>query len=307
MTMYWAEKVVITGNIVIVRDEPYIPEFGAYPEQSKYWGGLLRFHHGPTTKEDTAAGSRYGAGKVVVSGNLLVNELHDQLRGISIEGGRDVFFSGNKIVNGWIRKSGGAKDDIGDGKLSIIGNEFTSDLPVPHGVVGLESGTVEAIVKDNVMRFAAGKAKPTAGRQLAPTEKDEAEAAREEEKLQAPQPAISNLTGAKTMNLLVVEGNVIEGWTGDAMQISAAQRETDPVRFIVRNNSLSGAIRITGLAQSYRSAVTGNIDLKSLEPIQPVIEAHEPPEKVTAPPAAKAVTPTPAAATGAPSEPPAPQ
>ena len=134
MTMYWGEKVLITGNIIIVRDEPYIQEFSSFPEQKAYWGGLLRFHHGPTSKEDTAAGSRYGAGKVIVSGNLLVNELHDQLRGIGIEGGRDVLISGNRIVNGWVRKGG-------EGDVSVIGNEFTSDLPVAPGVVAIHAGT----------------------------------------------------------------------------------------------------------------------------------------------------------------------
>src|SRR5205814_5225969 len=127
-------------------------------------GGLLRFHHGPVTKEDADAGSRYGAGKVIVSGNLLVNELHDQLRGIGIEGGRDVMISGNKIVNGWVRKGG-------EGDVTIIGNEFTSDLPVAHGVVSIHTGTEQVIVKDNVMRFTGGKGTVSAQRQVVPSGK----------------------------------------------------------------------------------------------------------------------------------------
>jgi len=275
MSMYWGDKLVITGNQVIVRDEPYIQEFSAFPEQKAYWGGLLRFHHGPSTPEDTAAGSRYGAGRAIVSGNLLVNELHDQLRSIRIEGGRDVQISGNKIVNGWVFKSGDARNKCSGGDVTISDNEFNSNLPVEHGIVGLGSGTGQAIVKDNVMRFSAGKPAVAAQRQVAPTGQDEAEAAHSEEKLQVAQPAIFNLTGAKTMSLLLIEGNVIQGWTGDAIGLSAVQRDTEPIRFIVRNNSVEGAIRLTGLPQSYRSLVTNNINLKTLEPVQPVIVPQE--------------------------------
>jgi hypothetical protein len=265
MSMYWGEKLVITGNLVIVRDEPYVQEFSQCESQSGYWGGLLRFHHGPTTKADAAAGSRYGAGKAFVSGNLLVNELHDRLRSISIEAGRDVTLSANKIVNGWIRKSGA-------GDVSILGNEFVSDMPLPHGIVGLGAGTGQAIVKDNIMRFTAGKPAPAAPKPAAPTGKDEAEPAQDTEKLQIALPAISNTTGAKTMTMLLVEGNVIQGWTADAIRLDAALRDGEPIRFIVRGNSVEGAIRIAGPPQSYRSVVTNNLHLKTLETVQPVLE-----------------------------------
>jgi hypothetical protein len=271
MTMYWSEKVVITGNIIIVRDEPYVQEFSAFPEQKAYWGGLLRFHHGPTSKEDAAAGSRYGAGKVIVTGNLLVNELHDQLRGIGIEGGRDVLISGNRIVNGWVRKGG-------EGDVSVIGNEFTSDLPVAPGVVAIHAGTEQVIVKDNVMRFTGGKGAVAEQRQVVPSGKDEALAVQKDEALQAAQPAIFNAVTPKSPSLFVIEGNVIQGWA-DAIQLTAAEREGDPLRFIVRGNSLDGAIHISGLPQFYRSAVTNNLDLKTLMPIQPVIDAQEPLKK----------------------------
>jgi hypothetical protein len=276
MSMYWGDKLVITGNQVIVRDAPYFQEFSAFPEQKAYWGGLLRFHHGPTTAEDTAAGSRYGAGRVIVSGNLLVNELHDQVRSIRIEGGRDVLISGNKIVNGWVFKSGDARNKCSGGAVTVIGNEFTSDLPVPHGIIGLGSGTEQAIVKDNVMRFTGGGATVAAQRQVTPDGQGEAEAAHAEEKLQTALPAISNLSGAKTMTLLLVEGNVIQGWVGEAIDLSAVRRDSDPIRFIVRNNSVEGAIRLTGLPASYRGLVTNNINLKTLEPVQPVLVPQEP-------------------------------
>jgi hypothetical protein len=268
MTMYWGEKVVITGNLVIVRDEPYIQEYSAFPEQKAYWGGLLRFHHGPVTKEDTAAGSRYGGGKVIVSGNLLVNELHDQLRGIGIESGRDILISGNRIVNGWVRKGG-------EGDVSIIGNEFTSDLPVAPGVVNILGGTEQAIIKDNVMRFTGGKGSVETPRQVLPDGKDEAQAVQKGEALDAALPAIFNSVSPKSAKLLLIEGNIIQGWK-DAIQLTATEREGDPLRFVVRGNSLDGAIRVTGLPRFYRSVVAENLNLTTLAPIQPEIEAREP-------------------------------
>jgi len=205
---------------------------------------------------------------VIVSGNLLVNELHDQLRGIGIEGGRDVLISGNRIVNGWVRKGG-------EGDVSVIGNEFTSDLPVAHGIVSIHTGAEQVIVKDNVMRFTGGKGDVTEPRQVLPGGKDEALAVQKDEALQVAQPAIFNAVSPKSPKLFLIEGNVIQGWR-DAIQLTAAEREGDPLRFIVRGNSLDGAIRITGLPQFYRSVVTDNLDLTTLAPIQPVIEAEEP-------------------------------
>ena len=93
---------------------------------------------------------------------------------------------------------------------------------------------------------------------------------------QAALPAISNLSGARTMTLLLIEGNVIQGWVGEAIDLSAVRRDSDPIRFIVRNNSVEGAIRLTGLPSSYRELVTNNINLKTLEPVQPVLVPQEP-------------------------------
>lgn len=88
-------------------------------------------------------------------------------------------------------------------------------------------------------------------------------------------PAISNLSGHKVQMLMFVEGNTIQGWE-QGIAIGAPARENDLFRLVIRNNSLDGTIRITGLPQSYRSVVTDNPDLKTLVPIQPVIEAQEP-------------------------------
>jgi len=269
MTMYWGDRVVITGNQVIVRDEPYVQEYSAFSSQNQYWGGLLRFHHGPTTKEDNEAGSRYGAGKVIVSGNLLVNELPDQVRGINIEGGRDVLISGNRIVNGMVRKNGA-------GSVSIIGNEFTSNMPVEHRMAAFGSGAERVIIKDNVMRFAGGTSQALAAREVTVSNEDEAEPVKADEKLPIPAPAITCTGETKSLTMMLVEGNIIQGWLGDAIQLNAPARETGPVGFVVRGNSVEGAIRITGLPESYRSVTANNLNLKLFEPVQPVIEAQEP-------------------------------
>ena len=65
------------------------------------------------TSEDMAGGSRYGGGKAIITGNLLINERHDRARSaVRLEGGRDVMISGNKIVNAQIHKE--ASVGVGD-------------------------------------------------------------------------------------------------------------------------------------------------------------------------------------------------
>jgi hypothetical protein len=78
------------------------------------------------------------------------------------------------------------------------------------------------------------------------------------------------------MKMMHVEGNVIQGWAGDAIHLNAAAREADPVGFVVRGNSVEGAIRVTGLPESYRCATANNLDLKTFEPVQPVFERKSP-------------------------------
>ena len=128
------------------------------------------------------------------------------------------------------------------------------------------------------MRFTGGKGAVAEQRQVVSSGKDEALAVQTDEALQTAQPAIFNAVTPKSPKLFVVEGNVIQGWK-DAIEFTAAEREGDPLRFIVRGNSLDGAIRITGLPQFYRSVVTDNLDLTTLVPIQPVIDAQEPARK----------------------------
>ena len=52
-----------------------------------------------------------------------------------------------------------------------------------------------------------------------------------------------------------------------------------PVGFIVRDNSVEGAVRITGLPESYRGVTANNLDLKTFEPVKTVVEAQEPEAK----------------------------
>ncbi len=186
-------------------------------------------------------------------------------------------------------------------------NDFTSDLPLPHPIVHFGADGGQGIVKNNTMRYTGEKSTVAAGRKITPDGKDEAEVAGAEEKLQNILPAISNIPGPKSMSLLIIEGNIIQGWTTDAIALNAAQPPNQPpanhppeprpevaapptpppaqppssssfpqLRLIVRGNSLEGAIRLTGLPQSYHGLLTDNLNLQTLLPVQPIIVPQEP-------------------------------
>jgi hypothetical protein len=184
MSMYWGEKLLITGNLVIVRHEPYEPEktinnkTGESRPESTYFGQFVRLHHGPPNKEDL-----YGAGSAIITNNLFVNELANRPSGISIEHGRDVLVSGNKIINGMLRKHDelslikiDAKDQdefesskviVNDDKsfrldrrvtagqlssLTIMNNEWISRQPGDKPIILVNGTTAETIIKNNVIR-----------------------------------------------------------------------------------------------------------------------------------------------------------
>ena len=112
--------------------------------------------------------------------------------------------SGNKIVNGWGRKSG-------EGDVTILNNEFTSDLPVQHGIVGLGGKSGQAIVKDNVMRFLGGNTAVTAGREVNPTARTKPKRPETRNNSRPRSPRSSTRPGAaRGMTMLLAEGNVIQ-------------------------------------------------------------------------------------------------
>lgn len=259
MAMYWGDKVTVTGNQCIVRNEPFEPQYSDFPEQSAYWGGLLRFHHGPESAGDRAAGSRYGSGNVLISGNLLINELNDRLRAVVLdENQRDITISGNKLINCDIYKKRGA------GAVKILGNDFTSTLPLPHPMV-LFRGDGELIVKDNVMRYLGGAGKLDLAENNYKTQ-DEAQNAIAEERLAEEYPAI--IAGNRWMNptRVIIDNNIISGWTKDAVSLGSGSRPA-VCQSVIRNNLVSGAIRLNGTGKDFTGHYSGNLNLDTMQPV----------------------------------------
>ena len=269
MSMYWGDKLVLSGNMVIVRDEPYKQEYSWMKDQSGYWGGLFRFHHGPGNKADYEAGSDYGGGNAIVSGNLFINELTDRVRSVLLESGRDVTITGNKFVNAVIRK-------VGQGTVTITGNEFVSYMPVEHTCVTV--GGNEMTVADNIMRYVGG-GKRMVLKEVAADGTDEAQDATEEEKLTEKLPAISmNFRKYANFRRLIVKGNTMTGWTADAVRldcppIPAGTAKTD---VLFRDNNIEGAVRVVGTEMDVRLLSFGNVDLHSFAQLKIVQEAPQP-------------------------------
>lgn len=140
VSMYWGEKLQITGNLIMNRHEYWDPEMSWWDHPSKYLGPFVRLHHGPNNKED-----HYGAGTVFIDNNLFVNELSERATDISIQDGRDVTITGNKFINGRINK-------FGSGKLTVLNNEFVSRLGFEQSCVNVSRKVEMAIVKGNVFR-----------------------------------------------------------------------------------------------------------------------------------------------------------
>jgi len=254
MTMYWTNKVMVTNNLCIVRNEPYEQKYSDFPEQSAYWGGLLRFHHGPTSKSDKAAGSLYGAGNVMVSGNQFINELDDRVRGAVIdEDERDFTISGNRFVNANISKKKGG------GIIKVLGNDFTSSMALPHPIISFKSG--ELICRNNTIRYTgAGSAKTAATETSKKYDtQDEAQGPDASEKLKKALPAI--VAGGRWLNPVTVtlENNLIEGWNDISVSVGSGSRPA-PCRTLIRNNTISGKIVLTGSNKDFNSHVDGNID-----------------------------------------------
>ncbi len=259
MSMYWGDKLVLCGNMVLIRDEPYRPEFGWLADQSGYWGGFFRFHHGPGNADDYAAGSDYGSGTAIVSGNLFVNELTDRVRGVSLESGRDVTISGNKFVNGCIRKSG-------TGTVSVLSNEFVSYMPVEHQVVSV--GGNEMFVSGNVMRYIGG-GKRMQLKEMAADGTDAAENALDDEKLAEKLPAVYMKLPHRggILKRLIVKGNTIAGWTDASMRLEfpALPPRTVKPDVLIRDNDVEGAIMTLGDPANFRLLEFGNADLRSFQ------------------------------------------
>lgn len=278
MTMYWGEKLVISGNVLLVRDEPYVPEHAfvgtaargrpgdkpegeaKFPSQSAFHGDFVTLHHGPGPRADREAGSRYGGGSAVITGNLMVNELHDKIRRVRIWNGRDVMVSGNKIINGVIFKNGA-------GTLTACDNEFLSDMPHPHNTIRVGGMNDFLIIKDNVMQFGGGQTIVERREDFTHEGFDEAEATDQQDITTEDQPAI-HVTNHRQATM-IVQGNVIDGWPeGIKLEVAEPADGDQPPLLILHRNSLNGTIGIVARDPWFTQDVQDNLDLHGFEPIE---------------------------------------
>jgi len=248
---YWSEKVVMTGNLVLVKDEPIDMEQSWFPTPEGYQGGLIRLHAaGPSHKS--------GTGQAVIRGNLLISELTDRPRGIRIEAGRDVLITGNKIVNGAIFTKGGS------GQVTIADNDFTMTLSAMRPWITLAPAMKHAVIRGNTFRSTVSPERRSPTEMLIRAEAD----------------------GHRRGPVLrVIEDNLMQGFPL-AIWARALSRGPQPDAFLIRENQLDGLIRYEGLESAARFRVADNIDLNRMRKAEPEILNQQPeplPEPVPSP------------------------
>ncbi|RRJ95685.1 hypothetical protein Ga0100231_016750 [Opitutaceae bacterium TAV4] len=242
VTMYWTEKVVMTGNTVLVRDESMEDggRYSAYSTPAPYQGGLIRLHA-------AASPSGSGTGSALITGNLLVNELTNRPRAVSIEAGRDVLFTNNKIRNGSLRVKSGAQ------RVAVTGNEFSMTIPHTGAWLNFAPAVGEAIIKDNLFK----NTRPLETR--SPTELlILAEAAEPRRNKNAPLPSPP---------LRIIEGNIIQGFPL-ALHVRASTPPENPARILIAANTLDGALRFEGRRTDVRLAIENNKNLATMQPLK---------------------------------------
>jgi hypothetical protein len=293
-SLYWGEKLVISGNLILVRHEPMDRRFTDRPE-STYMGQFLRLHHGPSNPED-----KYGAGSVVITGNEFINELSDRPSGISIEAGRDVLITGNKIVNGLVRKSdelartkADAAQDKADefaaqdpaalpagaaaapalrierrvgadaSRVTVMNNEFIQRQSGDKPCV-LINGTVScAIIKDNVFR------KETTFRAFTDAQRELEKALPrymlfsdddfDRREYSNSKPAVAVGIEPFSANFSQVQGNSIYGWK-DAI-VARNTSASNKMTFVISGNTSDGRIAADGPAERTAKIVRDNIEI----------------------------------------------
>ncbi len=252
VTMYWSEKVVMTGNTVLVRDEPMEGDGlrSSYATPAPYQGGLIRLH-------SAGSPSGSGAGSAIITGNLLVNELTNRPRAINIEAGRDVFLSGNKIRNGSLRVKPGA------GRVTVTGNEFSMTIPHTGAWLNLTPAVGEVIIKDNLFK----NTRPLANR--SPTELLLLAEA-------GPPRRSKNSTTPLEPRLRIIEGNTIQGFPL-AIYARAMPAAEAPSRILIARNTTDGILRFDGQRTDVRLAIEGNLDLACMQPLTAAVTDRPPP------------------------------
>ncbi len=254
VSMYWGEKLSITGNTAIVRCDNWDPQLSWWPSEKQYQGGFVRLHHGPTTKEDTEAGSRYGAGQVFISGNQFVNELTGIPKDIGIQPGRDVTVTGNKFTNGSISK-------WGPGALTVTDNHFTWTFAQEFACVETRNSSGDVTILNNVMQRKPDTGNVASAEEVADLGPGPAASEKEAEEQPAAANAAAITVNWKSPLRLIANGNVIDGWT---QSVHASCESQSPGTLLLMNNLVNGDIDVTG---NWKQRWQGNVNLDTLLPL----------------------------------------
>ncbi len=128
---FYGERVLITGNQVLVFDEG----------DEEYRGNFIRLH-------SPGKANHFGNGQIMVSNNQFSAETATP-RTCSVEAARKVYFLNNTFTNGGISSNSAAEE------ITIAGNVFEDIRARESAAIRLRGG-VRHIVKDNLFRISAG-------------------------------------------------------------------------------------------------------------------------------------------------------
>jgi len=128
---FWSEKVLITGNLVMILDDG----------DDRYKGGFVRLH---CPGEDP---DHFGVGQALIEGNLFVSELKGKLPTVNIEACRDVTITGNKFTNGRITTCNNSRH------VTIVNNDFVCNVPGNYSCIIIRpGGALQDIIRGNTFR-----------------------------------------------------------------------------------------------------------------------------------------------------------
>ncbi|MFH1497317.1 MAG: right-handed parallel beta-helix repeat-containing protein, partial [Verrucomicrobiota bacterium] len=237
VSMYWGEKLLITGNLIITRHEPWDPEWSWWDTPAKYLGPFVRLHHGPSNPEDL-----YGAGSVQITGNQFVSELSGRSVAVTIQEGRDVMISGNKFVNGRI-------DKVNEGRLTVMNNEFVSRLPFADAIMNIKGRADAVFIQGNVLRREppvtqpADDARKSAEAAVVPgilfTEDEDGKSTDTAAKTDSPA-IVFQVSGPFFGQ---VQGNFVQGWQ-DMLAMQPVARFREQTGLIVTGNTTDGRLDV---------------------------------------------------------------
>ena len=245
---FWCDKVQITGNLIMTLDEG----------EDFYKGNFVRLHSG----RDILDPNHFGTGKAIVSGNLFISEVPNiydfdaggelgnfsKTRSLQIESCRDVTISGNKFVNGSIVAFPLNRNSS---RVVILNNVFEDQMDGNSSGIKLVSNVGEGVIRGNVFRK---------------TGKEEAKS--------TPEDAAIYVKANERTSRYTIENNMIDGWK-QSISCKAVDTSKNPVKCIVRNNTVSGNISLVGEKGSFKQHVNGNLNMDSLK----MVEAKQVQEK----------------------------